>query len=73
MTVNILQLSLAQNKKQFETGGLAKCLEIKVGAKVMVTVNVDIQDMLINGQIGEVAGFEIMSSIEEKVYSKFIL
>ena len=37
----------------------------------MVTVNVDIQDMLINGQIGEVAGFEIMSSIAKKVYVKF--
>ena len=29
----------------------------------MVTVNVDIQDMLINWQIGEVAGLEIMNSI----------
>ena len=37
----------------------------------MVTVNVDIQNMLINGQIREVAGFEIMNSIVEKVYIKF--
>ena len=64
-------ISLAQNKKQSETGGLAKCLELKVGAKVMVTVNVDIQDMLINGQIGEVAGFEIMNSTVKKVCLKF--
>ena len=64
-------ISLAQNKKQSETGGLAKCLEIKVGAKVMVTVNADIQDMLINGQIGEVAGFEIMNSIVKKVSGSF--
>ena len=28
----------AQNRKQTDTGGLAKCLELKVGAKVMVTV-----------------------------------
>ena len=35
-------ISLAQNKKQSETGGLPKCLELKVGAKVMVTVTVDI-------------------------------
>ena len=55
--------SLARNKKLSETGGLAKCLELKVGAKVMIAVNVDIQDMLINGQVGEVAEFEIMSSI----------
>ena len=37
----------------------------------MVTVNVDMQDMLINGQIGEVADFEIMDSIVKKVYLKF--
>ena len=55
--------SLARNKNLSETGGLAKCLELKVGAKVMIAVNVDIQDMLINGQVGEVAEFEIMSSI----------
>ena len=64
-------ISLAQNKKQPETGGLANRLELKVGAKVMVTVNVDIQDMLINGQIGEVAGFEIMNSIVKKVSGSF--
>ena len=64
-------ISLAQNKKQPETGGLANRLELKVGAKVMVTVNVDIQDMLINGQIGEVAGFEIMNSIVKKFCLKF--
>ena len=61
-------IPLAQNKKQSETGGLAKCLELKVGAKVMVTVNVDIQDILINGQVGEVVGFKIKNSI---VYLKF--
>ena len=37
----------------------------------MVTVNVDMQDMPINGQIGEVADFEIMDSIVKKVYLKF--
>ena len=37
----------------------------------MVTVNVDIQNMLINGKIREVTGFEIMNSIVEKVYIKF--
>ena len=64
-------ISLALDKKQPETGGLANRLELKVGAKVMVTVNVDIQDMLLNGQIGEVAGFEIMNSIVKKFCLKF--
>ena len=37
----------------------------------MVTVNFDIQDMLINGQVGEVARFEVMNSIAKNVYLKF--
>ena len=64
-------ISLAQNKKQSEIGGLAKCLELKVDAKVIVTVNVDIQDMLINGQAREEIGFEIMNSIVKKDYFEF--
>lgn len=34
----------AQNRKQIETGLLEKLIDLKVRAKVMVTVNVDIQD-----------------------------
>ena len=64
-------ISIAQNKKQSETGGLAKSLELKVSAKVMVTVKVDLQDMLNSRQVGEVAGFEVMNSIVKKVYRKF--
>ena len=36
------------NRKHTETGGLAKSLQLKIGAKVMLTVNIDIQDRLIN-------------------------
>ena len=36
----------------------------------MVTVNVDIEDMLINGQVGEVEGFEIMNNIVKKSLSQ---
>ena len=61
---------LAQNREQSETGGLVKCLELKVGSKVMDTVNVEIQDMFINGRVGEVAGFEIMNSIVKTFISR---
>ena len=37
----------------------------------MVTVNVDIEDILLHGQVGELAGFEIRDSIVRKVYLKF--
>ena len=62
---------LAQNKKQSETGRLAKYFKLKVRSKFMVTINVDIQDMFINGQVGEVAVFKIMNSIVRKVHLKF--
>ena len=56
-------LLIANILKQSKTGGLTKCLKMKVGANVMVTTNVDMEDMLINKQIREVVGFEIKSSI----------
>ena len=56
-------VSFSQNKKQSETSSLAKYSELKIGAKVKVTVNVDMQDMLINWKAEEVEGFEIMNSI----------
>ena len=44
----------AQNQKQTNTEGLAKLPKLKSGTKVMLTVNVDIQDHLINRQTGNV-------------------
>lgn len=39
---------------QSQTGGLAQCLVIKKDAKVMLTNNIDIDDRLINGQLGKI-------------------
>ena len=50
----------AQNQKQTNTGGLAKLLKLNIGAKVMLTVNVDIQGCLINGQTGNVNHIEFV-------------
>ena len=61
----------AKNKKQTDTGSLEKCLELKLGAKVMVTVNIVIKDRHINGQVGEVFGFKIFDNIVDEVYVKF--
>ena len=41
----------AQNQILTNTGGLAKTLELKIGLKVMLTVNIDIEDHLITGHI----------------------
>ena len=43
-------MQAAQNQKQTNTAGLAKFLKLKIGAKVILTVNIDIHDYLINDQ-----------------------
>ena len=39
-------------RSQMDTNGLAYKLTIKLNAKVMLTVNIDVEDKLCNGQIG---------------------
>ena len=59
----------AQNCKPYDTGGLVKCLKSKLEANVMLTVILDVQDRLINEQIGIVKHLEI---IENKVSITYI-
>ena len=61
------------NRNQSETGGLARNLEVKVNARVMLTVNIDIADRLINGQIGTVKHISCnnINGHIVKVYIKF--
>ena len=40
--------------KQTDTGGLAAELTLKIGVRVMLISNIDIDDRLINGQLGTV-------------------
>ena len=52
LTVNnpLPLIQAAQNQKQTITKGLVKFLKLKIGKKVMITVNRDIQDRLIKVQ-----------------------
>ena len=45
------KISKAFNRNQSETGGLASILQTKLNARIMLTVNIDIQGRLINGQM----------------------
>ena len=54
-----------------ETGGLLKLLHLKIGAKVMITTKVDIQDRFKNGQVGEISGFQSLSDRINIIYLKF--
>ena len=46
-------------------------LKLKIGAKVMLTVNVDIQDRLINGQTGNFKHNEFVQASIHKIYVRF--
>ena len=64
-------IQAAQNRKKTNTGGLAKLLNSKIGAKVMLTVNKDIRDRLINGQTEIIRHIEYAQASARKVYVKF--
>ena len=45
---NIIELL---NRNQSQAGGLAGVLDIKLNARVMLTVNIDLQDRLVNEKL----------------------
>ena len=64
-------IETAQNQKQTNTGGLAKSLKLKIGAKVMLTINIDIQDCLIKDQTGNTRHIEFSQGTVYETYVKF--
>ena len=55
---SIQKINQVLNRNQSETGGLAGILKIKINARVTLTVNIDLQDRLINGQLETVMHIE---------------
>ena len=52
--VSIQKINEVLNRNQSETGGLSGILKIKINARVTLTVNIDLQDRLINGKLGTI-------------------
>ena len=61
----------SQNLKKTNTGGLAKLLKLKTGAKVMLKVNIVTQDCVINYQTGIFIHIEFAQGSARKVYLNF--
>ena len=65
-------ITKTMNQNQSQTGGLAETLQLKVNARVMLTVNIDVSDRLINCQIGTVCNIFFGCTNEViKIYVKF--
>ena len=50
-----------RKKNYTDTGGLLRYLGMKVGARIMLTTNMDISDRLVNGQLGTVKHFTLLN------------
>ena len=65
-------MQAAQNQKLTNAGVSAKLLKLKIGAKVMLAVNVSIQDCLTNGQLlGIIRHIGFAQGSARKVFIKF--
>ena len=58
-TFSQAEIEWVKKLKQNETGGLALELQLKIGARVMLISNIDIDDRLINGQLGTIVDFKM--------------
>ena len=59
-------------RKRSETHGLDYEIKVKEGARIMLTTNINIQDRLINGQMGTVVKIDVNISNEPTIlYIKF--
>lgn len=45
-------------KSQSSTGGLVNCVNLRKGARIMLTVNVGVSDCLMTGQLGTIDKFQ---------------
>ena len=57
---------------QTDNGGLASVIKIKVNSRVMLTVNVDLSDRLVNGQLGTAISKHISKNLNDKVTKIYI-
>ena len=70
MKISDRKLENVQNRKLSETGNIANILKLKVDAQVMLLSNIDIEDRLVNGLVGQVKYFKIVNGEVKVIYVK---
>ena len=65
------ELEYLRTAKPRDTGNLTYLLELKVGAKIMLTCNINLDDRLINGQVEQIMAFQRNNLQVTKIYIKF--
>ena len=65
------QIDVIKQRKMSETENLESLLNLKIGAKVMLTSNLDIDDRLANGLVGTVKQIKYKNNEVSVVYVKF--
>ncbi|XP_066934413.1 uncharacterized protein [Clytia hemisphaerica] len=64
------QITKVKNLPLNDTGGLSVLFDLKIGARVMLISNIDIEDRLINGQLGTVTDVKFRNIKAELIYVK---
>ena len=65
------QLETIRARKIGDTGNLASVLKLKIGAQVMLTCNINIEDRLVNGLVGKVMRIGHERNTVKGIYVKF--
>ena len=65
------QAETIRARKIGDTGNFASVLNLKVGAQVMLTINIDLEDRLVNGLVGKVMYLRYVNNEANVIYVKF--
>ena len=70
-TLSQSQIDAIKQRKVSGTGNLVSKLKLKIGAQVMLTSNLDIDDRLVNGLVGTVKQIKYKNNEVSVVYLTF--
>ena len=69
--INLADKQTIKTRKNGDTGNLASVLNLKVGAQVMLTINIDFEDRLVNGLVGKVMYLRYVNIEVKVIHVKF--